>query len=190
MKRTASQVAARRSLPTNRAHAGNGKAHREELMDNSFHNLDTVYAPSVIVLTRIGHPAQELRVLVKQGTARWWIDPQQEVAGAIMNNLLPARAGCILSFAEGLVAAGQTVIMQERRRGKHWSDYSFQKSSFIDFAYFLFGLAWGKAQWEQVRERLQTTVVPSQRLAVLAETGKYYDTHRWERPIALRVPVT
>lgn len=149
-----------------------------------------MYNNSVMIITRSGHSGFERAVSVEQGINRWLIDPHLEVALATNDVLALSRDGCILSFMEGLVAAGHMVILQERRKNKHWSDYHFTKASWISYEYFLFGLAWGKAQWWQLRTQLERTIVPTQRLAVLTATGQYYFTHRWENSIALRVPIS
>lgn len=149
---------------------------------------DIVYAPHIITVMRFGHPAAEQRVLVKQGVKRWWIDPQSEIARAIVDGSTLSRDGCVLSFMEGLIAGGHTVILQERRRNKGWGDYPFHRSTWISYEYFLFGLAWGNACWDQLRAQLERTILPAQRLAVLVATGQYYDTYRWEHKLALRLP--
>lgn len=142
-----------------------------------------------MIVTRAGHQAFERAVLVEQGINHWLIDPHFEVQLAVPGVVL-SRESCILSFAEGLVAANHTVIMRERRKNKYWKDYVLTQFYYgTDFAYFLFGLAWGSAQWERVRNQLLTTIVSTQRLAVLTETGKHYFTKRSERPLALRVPI-
>lgn len=148
------------------------------------------YSNSVIIVTRQGHSYEERAVHVQQGAKSWWINPRVQIQLLMPNGTPLSRGACILSFMEGLVAAGQIVILRERRTNKHQGDFAFHRASWISYEYFLFGLAWGKAQWEPLRAQLEKTIVPAQRLAVLTATGQYYFTHRFEQSLALRVPIS
>lgn len=149
-------------------------------MDNNF----------VMIITRTGHPGFERAVLVEHGVNYWRINPQFEVSLATRGEPPLSRDGCVLSFMEGLMAAGHQVLVRERRKNKRWSDYLLRQALFeANYPCFLFGLAWARAQWWPMRAQLERTIVSSQRLAVLTATGMYYFERPGEPSLALRVPI-
>ncbi|MFA6215310.1 MAG: hypothetical protein WC768_01950 [Patescibacteria group bacterium] len=117
--------------------------------------------------------ASERAVLVKRWPGRWgWVNQERLVRDVLGFSL--GRYACVVSFADGLAAAGYQVFIRERW-SKNECIYPYVWLGHgIVLPYYLLGLAWAKDQWEVVAQQLRTFIVLNRRLEVLETTGRYY----------------
>lgn len=172
------QVGACKGLPTN--HPAITSTGTEEHMDS--------LADYCLTIVRCGDPDNEHAVQVRQGRDHWWINPRTEVGLAVAPRYI-SRAGCIQCFASGLVASGHRVFIQENRQRYLPETYEFRVSLSYQPAYFAFGLAYGLNQWRALSDVLIRDISPERRLAVLEETGRFYQRNHYWRTLSLQFPV-
>jgi hypothetical protein len=104
-------------------------------------------------LTRAGSKGGERWITLSEGTTVQRVDPQEEVLAAC--DTFYHRQRCIVSFADGLVAAGNHVVVRDCRWprsnvdgyvGTHYAVHS----QAIPIYHFL-GLTWGLGRWNEVK---------------------------------------
>ena len=101
----------------------------------------------------------------------YYINPVSEVFHATGASL--GRTGCIISFAEGLVAAGHKVWMDRRFLDRPISSGPFISEYPPIAAFFLVGLAWGKETWPSLKASLKI-IDPAFRFRVFEYTAFHY----------------
>ena len=85
------------------------------------------------------------------------------------------RRSCIVSFADGLTAAGHDVFMHYMTLSGQYVPVRYMRGdSQVVCVYFLCGLAWVKGEWYSLAQNLVLYVRPEMRLRVLESTAQRY----------------
>ncbi|MFA6446953.1 MAG: hypothetical protein WCW31_01705 [Patescibacteria group bacterium] len=145
-----------------------------------------------LIIHRTGWAGAErsVRITDERGYS-WRVDPQAEIYFA--TGVRVSRESCIISFAEGLMAAGFTVFVDTQFIGKMRSHekYPVAHSYPFVYVYYLVGLAWALNHWDKMKNALLSSVTKQCQLHVLEATGKYYmeNPHRAFDSLSLVIPV-
>ena len=143
----------------------------------------------LLTIHRVGNPWLERAIRVTQGSREWWINPQTQVQRICGVHYRPSNHGRIMSFAEGLVDAGHTVSIDDRRQGKPPRTFLVERGqSSLNVHCYLFGRAWGSNQWESLKTTMENLIYQSGWEQVFNFTAQYYYHHQWEKEIHLHIP--
>ena len=145
-----------------------------------------------IILVRKGWENRERFVMLVSAIGKVsWVDPQREVSQAIGLEL--GRFSCILSFADGLVAAGKEVIISENFRGQvsrrvlHANRLRQEvERTKVKPIYFYLGMAWATNQWLPLKYMLQRIEQPHRRLEIFGETAEHLVEVQVKKPRPVR----
>jgi len=133
-----------------------------------------------VVILRRGNAAYERAVTVHVFKAQRLvqvenIDTQAEIFKATGRSL--NRALCIVDFARGVKASGYSVVIDDRRKGRLHSSKTVLEvypTGANENDYFMFGLLWGRGQWNLLKDGF-TLGVPlrdqTYTLGTLVDTG-------------------
>jgi len=103
------------------------------------------------------------------------VDPQELILRATGQRI--RRESCILSFADGMSAAGFDVFMLYAYGKTGYTPVPYIRRACprpIVLVYFLCGLAWAKNEWPSLVQALRTHVRYESRMAVLESTARVY----------------
>ncbi len=103
------------------------------------------------ILTRGGSKAGERWITLFDGLTTVQVDPQQEVLAAC--GTFYVRTRCIVSFADGLVAAGNHVVVRDvrwPRQTNYFGPHTVIRGQAIPIYHFL-GFTWGTGRWNEVK---------------------------------------
>jgi hypothetical protein len=117
-----------------------------------------------IMITRYGKPAYEREVAVRTFRGKklvniQFIDPQREIWMATSLSL--SRHKCVVSFVQGIRAAGCPVSVNDQRKGRERPSVHVTQNldqALLDPNYYLFGLLWGWGYWDIVKRVLEPEV--------------------------------
>lgn len=130
-----------------------------------------------IVITRARNLNFERWVRVSQG-GRFLgtVDPQELIRQATGHRI--SREACIVSFADGISAAGLDVYIEYAYGKKGYKPVRYVRGRTclhpIVLVYFLCGLAWAKNEWLFLAQALRRHVRYESRIAVLESTAQRY----------------
>jgi len=139
------------------------------------------------IICREGNPHAEraVKVVRHRDGKSWWVNPEALVFRATTVSL--RRDYCILSFAQGLKAAGHSVVMKDQRDGHVAEAHNYTQTGPISLIFWLVGFAWGRKQWIDLVHAMQRCVLPDQYLVALERTADYYYSSRRRRCEELRI---
>jgi hypothetical protein len=110
---------------------------------------------------------------------KYYIDPQEMFASSL--GIWLSRWGCMVSFMDGVSAAGFWVEVMNLKDGQ-WLAKKYERYNNINYAYFFLGLAWALNRWDEVVAQLKN-VRHECLMEVIVETAKMYFSPTTDRRI-------
>lgn len=127
--------------------------------------------------------ATETRIQLLQDQKVWWVDPIGD-----RNLFAPgyeSRYNSVTSFMDGLTDAGFQVIVHRNFADRPFAAFEHKRltSNMVRYTCYLYGLAFGLNQWDDVME--QASRLPRHhRHKALMRTGRYYAANPWAAQIS------
>lgn len=151
----------------------------------------------IILVTRQGtHAGQEFQIKVQQGKNIWYVSPCNDISCAT-GGYTVSRACSIVDFLNGLHDAGFQVIVKREFANEAPNVFEHKRQTGItNSACYLYGLAFGLNQWEnvllQMRQFQKTSKFKrnpyyNNMMRILKETGMSYAGNPWQARLQGRI---